>query len=65
MPIIASSFVTVSLWINNPDLTKIISIPVSVAFLVYDIFVGSYVGIINESIAICSIFLYFIKKFRR
>ena len=62
VPIIASSFVTVSLWINNPDLTKIISIPVSIAFLVYDIFVGSYVGIINESIAICSIILYFIKN---
>ncbi len=62
VPIIASSFVTVSLWINNPDLTKIISIPVSVAFLIYDIFVGSYVGIINESIAICSIILYFIKN---
>lgn len=65
VPIIASSFVTISLWIDNPNLTKIISLPVSVAFLVYDIFVGSYVGVVNESIAICSILLYFIKNFRR
>lgn len=62
VPIIASSFVTVSLWIDNPNLTKIISLPVSAAFLVYDIFVGSYMGILNESIAICSIIIYFIKK---
>ena len=65
VPIIASSFVTISLWIDNPNLTKIISVPVSAAFLVYDIFVGSYVGIINESIAICSIAIYFIKLLRR
>jgi hypothetical protein len=66
LPITASTFVTVSLWIDNPRLTKLISIPISVAFLVYDIFVGSYIGIINESIAISSIILYFIKsKFKK
>lgn len=62
IPIIASSFVTISLWLNNPNLTKIISIPVSIAFLVYDIFVVSYMGIINESFAILSILIYFIRK---
>lgn len=61
VPIIASSFVTVSLWIDNPVLTKIISIPVSTAFFIYDIFVLSYVGMINECIAICSIVIYFLK----
>lgn len=62
LPIAASTFVTISLWIDNPKMTKIISIPVSLAFLIYDIFVGSYVGIINESIAIGSIILSFIKE---
>ena len=62
VPIIASSFVTVSLWIDNPKLTKIISIPVSTAFFVYDIFVLSYIGMINECIAIFSIVIYFIKS---
>ena len=65
LPITASTFVTVSLWIENPRLTKIISIPVSLAFLVYDIFVGSYIGIVNESLAIISIIISFIKEKRR
>ena len=64
VPIIASAFVTVSLWIDNPRLMKLISIPVSVAFFVYDIFVSSYIGMINESIAIVSIIIYFIKNFK-
>ena len=62
LPITASNFVTVSLWIDNPTLTKIISIPVSVAFLIYDVYVDSYIGIVNESIAIISIIIFFIKK---
>lgn len=60
-PLCASTVVTISLWIDNPRLTKLISIPVSLSFLIYDIFVGSYVGVINESIAICSIIISLIK----
>ena len=62
LPIAASAFVTVSLWINNPKLTKLISVPVSLAFLIYDIYVGSYVGIVNESIAVGSIGLSFLRE---
>lgn len=65
LPIAASTFVTISLWIDNPKMTKIISIPVSLAFLIYDIFVGSYVGIINESIAIGSIIISFAKEIKK
>ena len=65
VPIIASAFVRISLWMDNPRLMKLISIPVSIAFFVYDLFVLSYVGMINESIAIMSIILYFIKTLRR
>lgn len=61
LPIAASTFVTISLWIDNPRLTKIISLPVSLAFMTYDFFVGSYVGIINEAVSITSIIIYFIK----
>ena len=61
LPITASTFVTVSLWCKKPRLTKFISVPVSVAFMIYDFFVGSYVGMLNKSIAIFSIVLYFIK----
>ena len=62
LPIAASTFVTVSLWLRSPKLTKAISIPVSLTFLIYDIFVGSYIGIVNESIAIVSICISFIKE---
>ena len=62
IPIVASTFVTVSLWLRKPKLTKMISIPVSLAFLVYDIFVGSYIGVVNESIAIVSIIINMIKE---
>ncbi len=64
LPIAASTFVTIALWCKNPKLTKMISMPVSVAFLIYDLFVGSYVGIINESIGILSFMIYFIKSIK-
>lgn len=64
LPITASAFVTVSLWLRNPKLTKIISIPVSLTFLIYDLFIGSWIGMINESIAIISIIISFIKERR-
>lgn len=62
LPITASVFVTVSLWLKRPALTKIVSVPVSAAFLIYDIFVHSYIGMVNESIAICSIIISFIRS---
>ena len=62
LPIAASAFVTVSLWIDNPKLTKIITIPVCMAFMIYDFYVKSYIGMINESISIVSIIMFFIKE---
>ncbi len=62
LPITASTFVTISFWVKRPTLTKIISVPVCLAFLVYDIFVGSYIGIVNESISVVSIVISFIKN---
>ena len=62
LPIAASTFVTLSLWIDNPKLTKLITIPVCIAFMIYDFYVKSYIGIINESISIASIVLYFLKE---
>ena len=62
LPIAASTFVTISLWLRSPALTKIISVPVSLTFLIYDLFVGSWIGVINESLAICSILLSFLRQ---
>ena len=62
LPITASAFVTMSLWLKEPRLTKIVSIPVSLSFFIYDLFIGSWIGMINESIAICSIIISFVKE---
>ncbi len=59
LPIAASAFVTISLWLRDPRLTKLISIPVSLTFLIYDIIVGSFIGAVNESMAIISIIISF------
>lgn len=57
LPIAASTIVTLSLWCKKTKLTKIISIPVSLTFLIYDLFVGSWIGAVNESFAILSILI--------
>lgn len=62
LPLTASTFVTISLWLDNPKLTKLMTVPISLAFLIYDIFVSSYIGIINESVSICSIIIYFVRE---
>lgn len=62
IPIAASTLVTISLWLRRPDLTKLLSVPVSLAFLTYDILVASYIGVVNESIALASILLSYIKE---
>lgn len=62
LPIAASSLVTVSLWVKNPILTKIITVPVCISFLFYDILVSSYIGVINETISIVSIIISFLKE---
>jgi O-antigen ligase len=62
LPIVTSAFVTTSLWLREPKFTKLVSIPVSVSFFVYDLVIGSWIGMINESIAICSIIISFVKE---
>ena len=62
LPIAASTLVTVLLWIDNPRLTKLMSLPVCSAFMIYDFYIGSYIGIINEAISMLSILIFFIKR---
>ena len=63
LPIAASALVTILLWIDNPLLTKLLSIPVCLSFMIYDIYIGSYIGMINETVSILSITIFFIKFF--
>lgn len=55
LPICASTLVTISLWVKSPSLTRILSIPVCITFIIYDIFVGSYAGILNGTLSLFSI----------
>lgn len=61
IPIVASAFVTVSLWIKNPKYTKLLILPATVGFLVYNCILQSYVGIINETMGIASILIFFMR----
>lgn len=64
IPICASTFVTISLWAKKPRITRLIGAGVSTAFIVYDIFVHSWIGIINESVAIISIVIALVKEYK-
>lgn len=55
LPMCASTLVTVSLWVKSPKLTRLMTVPVCTAFIIYDLFVGSYAGIVNEAISLVSI----------
>ncbi len=61
LPIAASALVTILLWIDNPFFTKLLSIPVCASFLIYDIYAGSHIGIVNEAISILSILIFLFK----
>ena len=62
LPIVGTMVVAVALWIKNPKITKMILFPVAVAFLIYNIFIGSYIGVINEIVGLFSLILYFIRS---
>lgn len=57
LPMCASTVVTISLWVKSPKLTRILSLPVCICFIIYDVFVKSYAGMLNESLSIISIFI--------
>lgn len=62
LPIIASVFVTISLWLKNPNFTKLLIIPACTLFLIYNLYIGSLVGAANETMSIVSIIIYFIRR---
>lgn len=64
LPLVASLFATIGLWNKNPRVTKALCFPASSCFLLYDVFVHSYIGILNESVGLISIIIYFIKEWK-
>lgn len=64
LPMFATLFATIGLWNKNPRVTKALCFPASSCFLLYDVFVHSYIGILNESVGLISIIIYFIKEWK-
>ncbi len=61
LPLAASTVVTLGLWTQHPLICKIACLPASACFLIYDIFIGSPIGIVAESFSLCSLALFFIR----
>lgn len=62
LPIIASVFVTVSMWIKKLNLTKLMITVACALFWVYNFYIGSIVGVINETLSIISIIIFFVRR---
>ena len=60
LPAVASLIAVFSYWQQNPNLTKILGIPISIAMITYDIVRFSITGIINEILTLISIFVFFV-----
>ncbi len=65
LPLFATLCATIGLWNKDHRVTKALCFPASALFLVYDIFVGSYIGIANEIVGLTSIVLFFIKEWKK
>ena len=65
LPSLASVLSVYSFWRGNPTLTKILSLPISTCFLTYNIFFGSYIGIINEIFVLTSTMIVLIQIYRK
>lgn len=64
LPIFGSTLAVAAFWNKNVVVTKCISVAVSVCYLIYNLHVGSWIGIINEVIALTSIFISLVQTFR-
>ena len=61
LPLFASLLAVVSFWQKKPSLTRLLAFPIAISMLIYDIFAGSVMGMVNESIVLISTTLAVIK----
>ena len=57
LPAFASVLSVFSFWKNRPTLARNLAFPISASMLTYDIFCGSYLGIVNEIFTLFSAFI--------
>ena len=61
LPALASLIAVFSFWQQNPNVTKVLAIPISISMIIYDIMRFSIAGIINEIFTLISIIIFFSK----
>ncbi len=61
LPLAATTVVTLGLWTQRPLICKLACFPASLCFLIYDIFVDSYIGIAAECFSLVSLLLFFLR----
>ncbi len=54
MPICASALVTVSLTFRKTKSIRLLTVPICLTFLIYDLLVGSWAGVVNETVSLIS-----------
>lgn len=64
LPMCATTIVTVAMRLSDPRMTKLLSFPACLAFLIYDIVVGSWAGLFNEALSLASIVVYLVRARR-
>lgn len=62
LPALASLIAVFSYWQQNPNLTKILGVPISISMLVYDLMRFSIFGFVNEVLTLISIIVFFVSK---
>lgn len=54
LPLLASLIAVAGFWRKSPRLSRLLAYPIATSMLIYDIFCGSYLGIVNESFSMIS-----------
>ena len=54
LPLCASLLAVLSFWQKKPYLTRFLAFPIAISMLIYDVFIGSVMGIVNETIVLVS-----------
>lgn len=55
LPACASALSILSFWIGKPKLTRVLQLPISISFLIYNIVSLSYTGMVNEVMTLSSL----------
>ena len=62
LPLIGCITSAIANWQTDTAKLKILTVPVSVSWIIYNAHSASYAGLINEILALCSIGIYFLRK---